>query len=138
MVEDAQVDTVNDHVRPHTPVRARPHGIAISAPAGQSRGSVAVRNEMELRAFRNEVTLEMRRVNIVRAEFLHGRRAGYDGERKVAVLLPSLNPLDKRPGGKQTSPERAHATSVDRCTNGLRHPEAEQPFVGPGQVVKSD
>ena len=75
MVEDAHVDPVNDHVGPQTPVRARPHGIAVSALAGESRGSIAVRNQTELRAFGNEVTIEMRRVNIVRAEFLHGWRA---------------------------------------------------------------
>src|SRR5206468_10983412 len=104
--------------------------------AGESRGSVAVRNQMELRAFGKEVTVEMRRVNIVRAEFLHGRRAGYDGERKVTVLLPSFNSLDERPGGKQTRPQRTDSISVDRCANGLRHPEPEQPFAGPGQIVK--
>src|SRR2546425_12542208 len=134
--EYSNVDLMENGIRPQAPVKGRPHRVAVPAQAFELGAPIAIRQQPELRGLRNEVTVEMRRMNVVGAQFAHHFRARDYFETEPLALFPEINLLDEGSRGEKTISNGAGPLAIDRCPNGIGNAKAEQGCPRSGNIRK--
>src|SRR4051812_32118733 len=128
-MQDAQVDAMDDRVRPEAPVFGRPEVMLIPGRSDEARASAGQRFERELAALRDEEAMQVRRVDAgVRRELAHRRWIRCDAEPQQVRLVPHFDRLDEGAGGELAGSRRADTAAVDPRTDRIRDPGAEVPL----------
>ncbi len=126
VIEHAQMDRVNDAVRPQLPIIRRPKMVIVPGGAFQEGAISGQGNQAELPATGLKVTIQMSRMNFpIGGPFLHGFRVLGDGEFQQVWLIPNFNRFNEWSRGKLAASDGTDALAVNFRANGIRNSEFE-------------
>src|SRR4051812_25337164 len=138
VIEDAQVDFVDDVIGPKAPVGLGIEVVDVPGGAFEMGFAGSGASEFELTGVRDEKAVEMRRIDLVRAEFAHGRRVGNHRKVEKFRLLPDIDRFNEGTGGKETVPNRAATGSADFSADRISNAGTEDEFAWRRNLGKGD
>src|SRR5579872_5293843 len=100
-LEDAQVNAMDDGIRPHAPVLRRPQAVLVPACAFEQGAVAGQGSEAEFPLAGDKVAVKVLGLDIAPgAPFVHGRGTLEDAEAEEPAGLPGVDLLDHAAGGE--------------------------------------
>src|SRR5262249_43479308 len=137
--QDAQVNGMDDVVRPKLPIGRGPEVVMIPGRSFEQGTSAIQWHQPELAGAGFEIAVEVSRVDVtIWCPFLH--RFWIPGDRKFEEtwLVPYLDRFDKRPGRKHAMPHGPRAVTGNLRAHWICHAQLENQFLWRGQFRKAD
>ena len=128
--QDAQVNLVDNPVRPFPPIHLRPKIVLVPRCALQNRAAITQRHQPELApAGAHVVALKMRRRDLPRAQLAHGLRLRGDVEGQQPVFVPQGDRFHEITSREAAVSHRPRSRSHDLCGSRISDSCPKQPFL---------
>ena len=136
MVQDSSMNAPNQKVRPNLPVGSRPHVMFVPCGADKDRLVLLKPSQTEFTPFAFQVTVEVRRVDVIGGQFLHGWWLGDYVKSEAIGFVPYGYWFHEGACGEVAVADCSHTRSLDGSAGWASDSKREKPVFGRWQFGK--